>query len=182
MVTKEQIIEAAKVLETATYTNTEGLEAKLSNKRIKYHSLTPFDLQTEFLFACESIPLENEKYIPDAVSNIYNAIVAEDQNLPPEPEIEIPPNQPQKIKEELISTKKKDEKISFTRVDSIHKALTDADGKISIKDLAIAANKLYAASGKKDNLQESKFALGYVINTLTVFNIAIVKDNILTLK
>ncbi len=176
MVEQEKIIEAIKFLESVTYKTDEGEEKKLCKNKIKL-SLPLFELQTEFLVACENIPKNLEYLIPDSVSDIYNLIVEEDKITSSEQQPEVKTDKKEKIKTE---TNKK--KTSFTRVDSIYQILMKHNKTIHIKDLAEESNQIYAAAGKKDNIQESKFVLGYVINTLTIFGIATVENNIITLK
>ena len=184
MVTKEQILEATKILSLSTYKNEKGEIKKLSTYKIK-PSLNIFELQTEFLCACEIIPEELEQYIPDLVSDIYNLIVAEDQLSTPTPTLNISDTPDSTISKssphkEIAVTKNK--KISMTRVDSIYQVLIKNKGIMDVKELAIKANQLYTEAGKKDNVQESKFILTYVINTLSTFGIAIIENNTLKLN
>ena len=185
MVTKEQILEATKILSLSTYKNEKGEIKKLSTYKIK-PSLNIFELQTEFLYACEIIPEELDQYIPDLVSDIYNLIVTEDQlstptlNISDTPDSTISNISKSSPHKEIAVTKNK--KISMTRVDSIYQVLIKNKGIMDVKELAIKANQLYTEAGKKDNVQESKFILTYVINTLSTFGIAIIENNTLKLN
>ena len=77
MVTREEIIKAVDVLSKVTFKNDDGVDVKLSNATINI-KLADFKIREAFLNACESISQENEKYIPDTVSTIYNLIVEEE--------------------------------------------------------------------------------------------------------
>jgi len=77
---KAKVLEAAKILNAATYTDENGEEKLLLTTKIKVVAIKEQDLAEMFMSACESIPESLEDHIPDVVCEIYNALVEEQEN------------------------------------------------------------------------------------------------------
>jgi hypothetical protein len=120
MVTKERVVEAAKLLNTAMYEE-DGEEIPLLGKKIKTVAVKEDDLKKVFMEAIESLPegtddepSPQEAALPDLVAEVYNELVDEfegkDGGEPepePEPEPEVKEKQKVKTSKEEKSSPKK---------------------------------------------------------------------------
>jgi hypothetical protein len=123
---------------------------------------------------------------PVEVANYYNSIVTpvtEPEKTEEKPSTKATEKAPAKEKTKPDAKKETEKKKeNFTRVDSIYQVIAKSKGNINIKTIGAEANKIYAATGKKDNEVESKFVTGYVLNTIVAFGIGEIKDGMLTIK
>lgn len=93
-----KVVEAALLLNATVYED-EASEniIPLIQKKIKTVEVKDAELIEIFLKTCESIPDDLEKYIPDSVSDVYNALVEEEEKLEAEKKAPIAEKKPVKI-------------------------------------------------------------------------------------
>lgn len=85
---KEKIVSAIEMLNSITYEDgiAENAIPLINKKIIILPETEDKELILTFFQACESIPRELEEYIPDAVSDIYNILVEEEEKAKEEEE------------------------------------------------------------------------------------------------
>ena len=181
---KAKLVEAAKALNAAVYED----EAKddvssLISQKIKTTAVSDADLQTAFMEACNSIPEELEQFIPDSVSDVYNAIGDEieadgtatssapkDKN--PSPSKAAPP-----VKAEKAPKAENPAKVAktprFTRGDALIASLKKGG---DARTICANIDEIYIANGGKENTQESKWIFGIMFPILIKINAIVEKD------
>lgn len=181
---KEKLINAAKSLNATVYNDEEKDQmSQLITKNIKINGVKIEELTIAFMEACNSIPEELEQFIPDEVSDVYNAIGDEMEALKNDtPAEETNPTKDKNPAEEKLTKlpKKKSEKDSstkkeprYTRGDALIAALKKGgDAKTICENI----DTIYIANGGKENFKESKWIFGIMFPILIKINAIVEKD------
>jgi hypothetical protein len=183
---KEIIMERSKVLEAARGLNESGL-AKV---KVKVVAVKMEELVSDFMSALETVPIEDDERIPDAVAKVYNALVDEqNQASPPTGEVAVVAESTTKATKATkakgvkataataatAATEPEEVKVKFTRCDALLVALKTQGG--DRKSLIASSDEIYQrGSGGKSNIKESKWTFGTFMPMLLKVNAAKLVD------
>lgn len=174
-------------------------ETNLIAEKIKLVGSPKEVILQQFMDAMVKIPDDAEGKFPGpkVCLDFYNSILDAEEKAAKEsetkPEAETPstetpieakenkPVKPPKEKKEKV-VKEETKVAKFTRTDAFIATIKESNNSIKTEEWNKKANSLYAEKGGKDNLEQSKWEMQYLIKILVGFGYAEIKEGIISLK